>query len=339
MGLLGIRARRHGMDPALDGITVSDWLREHVGERAFRVVWRPLLQAKIGDGYRDIPALWLSSRMSREKNTGPEVKGCLRGGYRSLVDAFERRLHERGAEIRFHTRVRAIEDDGKSLLLRLQDGTREPFDTVISTLPLPHFQQATAGLELDGRVSNLALDYQGVVTGVFLLERPPSPYYWMPIVDSGTTAQGVIEMSNLVPLERSRGVYVVYLVNYTHRDSGLYQASDDEMLARYSADLATLFPRAAGAVVDRYVFRAPFVEPLWSLHFGQRRPPTTVLPGRLYMSCTAQVYPRVNSWNSCCEVVEEMMTEFTADMRERTSAREAARRPGAPAGGVKASAP
>jgi protoporphyrinogen oxidase len=338
MGLLGIRARRHGMDPALDGITVSDWLRPQVGERAFRVVWRPLLEAKIGNASHVIPALWLSSRMSREKNTGPEVKGCLRGGYRSLVDALERRLHEREVEIRFHTRVRAIEDDrDRRLLLRFQDGTCEPFETVISTLPLPHLQQATAGLQLDGRLSNLALDYQGVVTGVFLLGQPPSPYYWMPIVDSGTTAQGVIEMSNLVPPERSRGLYVVYLVNYTHRNSPLYRASDDEMLARYSADLAALFPRAAGTVVDRYVFRAPFVEPLWSLHFGRRRPPTTVLPGRLYMSCTAQVYPRVNSWNSCCEVVEEMMAGFTADMRERTSAQGAPPRPGAPAGEVKAS--
>ena len=33
-------------------------------------------------------------------------------------------------------------------------------------------------------------------------------------------------------------------------------------------------------------------------------PPTSVIPGRLYLACTAQVYPRVNSWNSCCEVVE-----------------------------------
>jgi hypothetical protein len=87
------------------------------------------------------------------------------------------------------------------------------------------------------------------------------------------------------------------------------------------------------------IFRAPFVEPLWGLHFGQRRPPPiTVLPGRLYMSSTAQVYPRVNSWNSCCEVVEEMMAGFTADIPERTSTCSTASRPATPADGVRASA-
>jgi protoporphyrinogen oxidase len=336
MGLLGIRARRHGMDAALDDVTVGAWLRQHVGERAFNLVWRPLLQAKVGDGYRDMPALWLSSRMSREKNTGPEVKGCLTGGYRSLIDACERRLRERGADIRFRARVVAIEDGGEQLVLRLQDGSVEGFDTVVSTLPLPRFQQVVAGLGLDERLTSLDLDYQGVVTGVFLLERPLSAYYWMPIVDSDATAQGVIEMSNLVPLDRAHGLYVVYLVNYAHRDSRLYQASDEEIVNRYTDDLTALFPRAAGFVVDRFVFRAPFVEPLWTLRFGQRRPSATVLPGRLYMACTAQVYPRVNSWNSCCEVVEEMMAGFSADVSlPRTSARPASRGTGVAAGEVK----
>jgi protoporphyrinogen oxidase len=259
--------------------------------------------------------------MSREKNTGPEVKGCLRRGYRSLIDALEARLRERGVEIRLHTRVSAIEDRGAHLLLRFDDGSCQLFDTVVSTLPLPHFQQATRDLGVRAGGTDIALDYQGVVTGVFILERPPSPYYWMPIVDSGATAQGVVEMSNLVPLDRTRGLYVVYLVNYAHRDSAFYRAREDEILARYSADLAALFPRAAGSVVDRYLFHAPFVEPIWGLNFRQRRPPTTVLPGRLYMSSTAHVYPRVNSWNSCCEVVEEMMAEFSAHMCGRPSAR------------------
>ena len=43
------------------------------------------------------------------------------------------------------------------------------------------------------------------------------------------------------------------------------------------------------------------------------RPPTTVLRSRLHLVCTAQVYPRVNSWNACCDVVEEMVGALTAE--------------------------
>jgi len=146
-----------------------------------------------------------------------------------------------------------------------------------------------------------------VICGVFLLERPLSSYYWMPLVDSGATAQGVVEMSNLVPLERSDGRYVTYLLNYTHRAGALFQKSDEEMLELYRRDLEQLFPGSQQYIIDQFLFRAPFVEPIWTVGYRKLSPPTSVIPGRVYLACTAQVYPRVNSWNSCCAVVESMI--------------------------------
>jgi protoporphyrinogen oxidase len=194
-----------------------------------------------------------------------------------------------------------------------EDGRRETFDAVISTAPLTHFQRMTESLNLPARLAGLKLDYQGVVSGVFLTREPLTHYYWMPWVDSGATAQGAIEMSNLVPLERSGGLHVNYLVNYTHRDSALFQKSDYETFAIYRADLQRLYPSVAASIVDQFIFRAPFVEPIWTVGYHSLKPASTVIPGRLYLACTAQVYPRVNSWNSCCEVVNDMMAGYDAE--------------------------
>ena len=323
MGLMGMNARRNGMDPALDHIAVDTWIRKQVGDRAFDVLWKPLLMAKIGDGYPSIPALWLSSRMAREKNTKREMKGCLQRGYRSLIDAIAEALRARKAEIRMSTRVSAIERDGDRMAIVFGDGHRESFDCVVSTLPLVAFQSMTRNLGLPASIADLKLDYQGVVCGVFLMEKPLSRYYWMPFVDSGATAQGVIEMSNLVPLDRSNGLHVTYLINYTHRNSDMFKLSDEELLGRYRRDLERLFPDAGRTVKDQFLFRAPFVEPIWTLGYDTARPPASVLPGRLYLSCTAQVYPRVNSWNSCCEVVEGMMPKLLEELESTPAARAA----------------
>jgi protoporphyrinogen oxidase len=320
MGLMGLRARYQGLSPALDEVTAADWIRGMVGERAFNILWKPLLSAKIGDQYPALPALWLSSRMNREKSTGPEVKGCLRLGYRSLIDAFELHLKNRGAEIRFRTRVRGIERDGEAMSLVFEDGRRETYDFVVCTSPLVQFQRMTRTLGLDPSIAELKLDYQGVVSGVFLTREPLTEFYWMPFVDSGATSQGAIEMSNLVPLERSGGLHVNYLVNYTHRDSELFKKPDAEILALYRKDLELLYPRVAGTIVDQFLFRAPFVEPIWMLNYSRLAPPTSIIPGRLYLACTAQVYPRVNSWNSCCDVVEGMMPQLAAETEPIRSA-------------------
>jgi len=313
LGLMGLKARNQGASVELDGVTAEHWVRGMVGDRVFDILWKPLLSAKIGDHYPALPALWLSSRMSREKSSQKEVKGCLRRGYKSLIDAFAGALRERGVDIRFDTRVETIERDGEAMELIFANGQRETYDFVVSTSPLVQFQRMTKSLGIESRIADLKLDYQGVVSGVFLLDTPITKYYWMPFVDSGATAQGMIEMSNLVPLERSRSLYVTYLVNYTHRDTPLYQESDQEILKRYRADMNRLFPNPQRHIVDQYVFRAPFVEPIWTVNYGQARPPSSVIPGRLYLACTAQVYPRVNSWNSCCEVVEGMIPRLAAE--------------------------
>jgi protoporphyrinogen oxidase len=233
MGLMGIRARYAGLDPELDGVTAAEWVRGMAGERAFNILWKPLLSAKIGDHYAALPALWLSSRMNREKNTGPEQKGCLKRGYRSLIDAFKTGLESRGTTVRMKTKVEAIERAGEGMAIRFQDGHVENYDFVVSTVPLVLFQQLTRGLALDPALSGLKLDYQGVISGVFLTRAPLTHYYWMPFVDSGAMAQGAIEMSNLVPLERSKGLHVNYLVNYTHRSGELYSRTDQQLLDGY----------------------------------------------------------------------------------------------------------
>lgn len=316
LGAMGVRARFRSDHPSLDEIAVDEWIQRQIGERAFRILWRPLLEAKIGDSYPGIPALWLSSRLGREKSTKREVKGCLTGGYRSLVDAIERTLVRRGATIKLETKVTAIRERGNRMMVETDKGERFDVDTVVATSPLVQFQAMTEGVEIPASYRDLALDYQGVVSGVFLMREPLTHYYWMPIVDSNATCQGIIEMSNLVPLERSQGLRVVYCVNYTHRTSELYARTDEDLLAAYRQDLARLFPGAGDTIVDEYLFRAPFVEPIWPLGYRSRRPHPSVLPGRLYLSSTAQVYPRVNSWNSCVEAVDEMVEAFVADASE-----------------------
>jgi len=96
----------------------------------------------------------------------------------------------------------------------------------------------------------------------------------------------------------------------THRSSALFNQPDEQILAGYRKDLADLFPDAGRTIVDEFLFRAPFVEPIWSVGYRKVCPPTSVIPGRLYLASTAQVYPRVNSWNSCCTVVESMIPQL-----------------------------
>jgi protoporphyrinogen oxidase len=314
LGLIAVFARLAGTRAALDGVTAADFVQRIAGPRAFELIWKPLLAAKIGDHYPALPALWLTTRMHREKNVSREEKGCLLGGYRSLIEAFAHDIVAKGGALHTKSPVASLALEADGVRVKFADGRSARHDAVVSTLPLPALQRIARECSLPPAVADLSLDYQGVVSGVFITDRPLTPYYWAPWVDCGATSQGLIGMSRVVPLERTRGLHVHYTVNYTHRTSELYALADDELLARYEADLHRIHPEARDAIVGRYVFRAPFVEPMWTTGYAKKKPPHVAVPGRLYLTSTSQLYPRVNSWNACCELVDEAVAEIADDL-------------------------
>ena len=65
--------------------------------------------------------------------------------------------------------------------------------------------------------------------------------------------------------------------------------------------------------MDRFLFRAPFVEPLYTTGFERRKPPFVLLPGRIYLATTTQVYPQVTSWNGAVGLVGRMLDAMMAE--------------------------
>jgi hypothetical protein len=72
------------------------------------------------------------------------------------------------------------------------------------------------------------------------------------------------------------------------------------------------------------VFRAPFVEPLYSLGYEKRKPPHELVPGRVFLANTAQIYPDVTSWNSSVGVAKRVSNLLLEAEPSRSLVEEAA---------------
>ena len=111
--------------------------------------------------------------------------------------------------------------------------------------------------------------------------------------------------------------HLIYLMNYCDATSEPYTRPDD-LVKRQAVDgLCALYPRfRASDVEDVYVFRAPYVEPVWSVGYLQQRPAPRVGETRLYISTTAQAYPRVTAWNTSVSLARETVVALVADLNE-----------------------
>ena len=316
VGLTGLWGRVRSAD-GLDDVTCVEWLSRLSGRRAFEAFWRPMLEAKFGDRYSEVPALWFWTRFNREKGGGPERKGYVRGGYRRIALALASSIERRGGAVRTNAAVEALDlaENGRPVVRVAGEPARE-FDRIVFTAPMPLLRRLTSGGRLADAASRAdpGIDMQGVLNVLFMLKRGLSRHYWVAAVDGGVPFQGVVESTTLLDRSDSAGAHLVYLMNYLHRTDERFQQDDAQVLETYWQGLRRLFPALTEAdVSDRYVFRSPFVEPLYTLGYLRRRPTMELVPGRAYLATTTQVYPEVTSWNGATGVARSVADRVLAD--------------------------
>lgn len=305
------RVKRRALD--LDEVPALPWLTRVFGPRVVARLWDPLLRAKFGDLRDGVPAYWVWNTLNREKNGGQEVKGYPRGGYRALAERLRDVIVERGGGLRLGAPVEAIEADGGGVRIDA-GGKTERVDAVISTLALPLLRRVTRG-SLGREVPLPELRYQGVVNALVVMRKRLERFYWTAVVDPSFPFQGVVETTHVLPPESIGGRHLLYLMNYCAADSEIYRRPDELVQRQAVEGLAALYPRFdPGDVEAVHVFRAPYVEPAWTVGYLRRRPAPRVGSSRLYLCTTAQAYPRVTAWNTSVALARETVAALVGDL-------------------------
>lgn len=302
VGFTGLYGRMSS-DRGLDDITTAQWLEKLSGRTAFKKFWQPMLEAKFGDRYPDVPALWFWTRFNREKGESKgEVKGYIRGGYKRITDRFAEKLRALGVHLRLGQVIEQVDlvaGADQRPQIRTASGT-EVFDQMIVTLPWPTFTKIV-GPRLKAAATGLdwGIDFQAVINHFLFLKRPLQKNYWLATPEPEYPFDGIIETSTLTDeADRGAGRHVVYLTKYLHRTDPRFVQPEGEITSAWFAALQALFPDLKARDIEaQYLFRAPFVEPIYTTGYLQRRPPEVVIPGRVHLATSAQVYPTVTSWN------------------------------------------
>ncbi len=311
--LVGLRQSR---PEALDDITAECWLRKVFGDRCFEVVWRALLQAKFGDAYQEIPALWIWSRLTREKDGGPEVKAMLPGGLKTLINRLEGELVRLGVEIEKKAHVSAVEAVEPGVQLTESGGRVRRFDAAVLAMATRPALKLLGDSEAGRTLSRFELPYQGVVNAVYATREPLDRFYWTAVVDSGVGFQGIVETTQLADPKDFGGHHLVYVMNYVPAEHPLFAQEDSEISERYLTELKSLYPGFGESGVGwSGVFRAPYVEPVYSVGYFGRRPPEVLATDSIYLCNTSQIYPDITSWNSCVGRAEQLVKRIRSEVR------------------------
>lgn len=291
----------------LEQIGVEAWLTRWSGRGVFEKLWRPLLQAKLGDAYRDSSAafIWATiQRLYAARRSGLKVErfGYVPGGYARVFTEFARKLADRGVSVRCGTPVREIASTAGV-------GNAENFDRVVVTASPCVAARMCPTLPQDLRHQMNRVRYQGIVCASVLLDRPLSPYYLTYLTGGDLPFTAVVDMSALIDAEAELGGRgLLYLPRYAGADDPAFTWSDDEVRDKFLLALARVYPEFDPAQMRAFrVSRVHEVFPLPVLDYSQSVPPRdTAMPG-LHFVNSAQIVNGTLNVNDSIRTADEAM--------------------------------
>ncbi len=273
------------------------WLRELFGERAYRVIWEPLMRFKFAEHADSISAAWIWARMVRlgrsRKSPWREELGYLEGGSQTVLEGLRRDFERQGGRVILNAPVEEIAlQDGLATGVRV-GGETLPADVVVSTITPKHFLRLAKdfpeGAYKDGLRS---IPVIGIFCLFLRLRESVTPFFWVNTNDPRVPFAGMIEYTNLNPLRELDGDHVLYVPQYLSPDDPRYLQSDEEVFRRYTDALALLHPGFDRSWVKFHaLFRDRYAQPICLTDYRETTPSIATPLANLFVTDSSQLHP------------------------------------------------
>lgn len=283
--------RRNDWTP-LDNVEASGWIRRWVGAEAYEVLWRKLFDYKFYDYAGNLSAAWIWSRIRRigrsRYSLMREKLGYLEGGSSTLLDGLHADILRHGGQVHLGTPVqRIVIEDGKVQGVQA-GGERLPFDKVVSTVPLPFIPRLAPDLPESILARFRALNNIAVVCVIAKLRRPVSANFWVNTNDPDMDIPGIVEYSNLRPMD----AHIVYVPFYMPGEHARYADPDAVFIDKVRRYLMQINPALVDDdFIDIRASRYRHAQPICEPGFLERLPPRKLPVDGLWVADTSHYYP------------------------------------------------
>jgi protoporphyrinogen oxidase len=300
---------------SLDKRLATEWLKKGLGREAYDTFWRSLIELKFFEHSDKISAAWIGTRIARvaksRKSIFTESLGYLEGGSKVLIDALENEIKRLGGNVYLKSPVQSINSEKDSynnseyIDSLTVGGETVKYNSVVSTVPLPYLSRLATTLPNDELEKLKSVINIGVVCTLIKMKRAFSPYFWVNINDKNISIPGVIEYTNLNPLnKREHLLYIPYYMPQSHpkyADPSKWFA--DEAIA-YLKHLKKDFSESD--ILDITYHRYEFAQAVCTPKFKEKLPPMQSKLKGLFLADTSYYYPEDRSISESFKVGDEL---------------------------------
>jgi protoporphyrinogen oxidase len=294
----------------LERVSADEWMRRKVGERAYEVLWKPLLISKFGEeNYRDVNMAWMWARLVKRTAS----LGYFTGGFQGLIDLLVERVRTQGGLVRLRTGVRSVcpTADGR-LQLETDAGVFE-HQRVIATCSPQGVRRLVADLPFEYASRLDGLRSMGALALVLALkQRLTAGHYWINLPKSeGIPFMGLVEHTNYIAPDHYGGDHLVYCGDYLPPEHPYFGFSKEQLLETYLPGLVRINPEfSLDWVRASWMFAEAYAQPVPTLNHSRNLPALRTPVAGLWVANMSQVYPWDRGSNYAVEMGRRVAREI-----------------------------
>jgi protoporphyrinogen oxidase len=297
----------------LDAAEASEWIKGWIGNKAYDVLWRRLFELKFHDYTGNLSAAWIWARIKRvgtsRRNLLQEELGFIRGGSERLLQEIEAAIKGLGGNIHLNAPVERVNWQDEKIKGVTVNGETIGYDVVISTIPLPFVPRILPDLPEETLEKYRNVQNIGVVCVIFKLQRQVTENFWLNVSDPEMDIPGIIEYSNLRPLDNN----IVYVPYYMPQSHPKYQWSNERIIDEASDYIKRINPELKDSdIVDARASRYGFAQPICQPEFLSQLPPIKTPVNGLFVADTSYYYPEDRSISESVRIGREIAEMISA---------------------------
>jgi len=276
----------------LDKLEAISWIKKWVGAEAYLVMWKSLFELKFYQFSSNLSAAWIWSRIRRigksRYSIFREKLGYIEGGSKTLLNALSASILELGGEINLSSPVSKVVIENNKITGIEVNSKFEQFDQVISTVPVPFISKLIPDLPINISSMFASINNIGVVCVIAKINKPVSPNFWLNINDPEMDIPGLVEYSNLMPMEET----IVYVPFYLPGDHPKFSDSDEIFISKVKKYLNKINSSINESnFIDVRASRYRFAQPICEPEFLKKIPALDLGIKGLLVADTCYYYP------------------------------------------------
>ena len=272
--------------------TARKWIEGGSGKSVYNKLWKRLNELKFYELADEVSASWIATRIKRignsRKHLFQEQLGYIEGGSETLVTALCEAIEAKGGRIHLKTPVeQVLTENGRAVGVRA--GGREfAADAVISTVPTPFVTSLVPDLPDESKAMYEAIRNIGVVCVLFKLKKSVTRHFWLNIIDESIQIPGIIEFSNLRPVDDT----IVYVPYYMPTTQPKWNWTNKQFIDEAFPYIKRINPAITDAdMISAQVGRLRYAQPICEPEFRKKLPPVHTPIAGLQIADTCYYYP------------------------------------------------